>query len=472
MLGLRQSLVTTGKVGGGLIKTDIGDAGSLQDGGTLLLQSPKFGNTQSVAYTVMEYPIQLTVGGIRSYLGTWEQCKDFAHAQSFISKKSTDQTAKFVGACEYTGQTGTSDPRFKIYPKLYLDSESPQFPLLGFQEEIPTTQAPIIVNIYPNNLHTHLLRLWWETYYLQNPEKYPSIRYIWGPRVSETSDLAYIFCVEDGNEYLDSVTARHSFLLFRSYTYNTFVTTETVPEGSPNASVPKVANGKAYTTATNQFETAIYGFNNAVVNPIELKKFPVELEVICDFNNTVGIFNIPAPFDKFKTVTDNQGRKNFDGTQAPGVTIKVSLIYADRTLIYGTLDDPLSYYVYPDLNLQFTYNYWGSTPVAFTQQTIQVPNGSIPGKIKYTFRFLLDMSTLPGFESGRSAAIIGPISLYDFKFKFPNYKESNPITYSKYIAGQRYLYLINKPSDTFAAEVQTNTLLLNRFLSILQGNSI
>lgn len=477
MLGLRQSLVTTGKVGGGLIKTDIGEIGGYQDGGAILLLSADLSSNQSIAYTVLNptHLTQITVGGIRSYAATWEQCRDFAHEQSFVFKKETDENVKIVGACEYTGQTGTSDPRFKIYPKLYLNTETElsQFPLVGNTEEILTTQAPLVINLYPNNPNTYLLREWWELEYLQNPEKYPTIKFIWGPRLSETSTHAYIFSVEDGYEYITSVNERHSFLLFRSYTYNTFIQTEQIPESSNNASVPTVSRGKAQfsPTASPLFNNAIYGFNNVTVNPYELGKFPIELEVICDYN-AQGIYNIPPPFDKFKTVTSLQGFKNFDSTQAPGVTITANLIYADRTLVNGSPDDPTSWYVYQNQTLEFVFDYWGTQTTAFKQEVIQPFQQNSPGKIRYTFRFLLDMRDKPGFETGRDASIVGPISIYDFRFKFPNYKESNPISYTKYIAGYRNLFIINKNIETFNVAAQNNNLLLNRLVQILQGAAI
>jgi hypothetical protein len=485
MLGLRQSLVTSGKVGGGLVKTDIGSLGDPMDGGAILLLSPQIGDTgKSIAYTVIPSPQLITVGNITSYTATWEQCRDYAHSLIIPYKKATDENVVFVGNNQYnagaTYDTANFDPRFKIYPRLYmngLNQGSDTIITYGNESLVGLANAinevePIYNAKYPNNQNTHLIREWWELYYRPNPAKYP-IKFIWSSRLSPTSDFAYAFCVDDGNEYLFRVTEKHSFLIFRSFTYNTYVETEIIPESSPTAFVPAVANGKAQVSGGGTPTSAVYGFHDI---PQETKKFPVEFEVICPYNASIGIYNIPVPFDKFKTTTSNQGFKNFDINQPPGITVNAALAYRD-TSESGTSAG--NYMLIPKVTLQHTPYYWGignQYATSFGQKTIKLPVGNTPGEIQYTFRFLLDMSTLPGFESFRSPAIIGPISLLDFKFKFPNYKESTPITYNKYkettFGGSRNLYLINKSQTDFIAAISTNNSLAQRYFNVLMGNSI
>lgn len=489
MLGLRQSLVTTGKVGTALVKTDIGNTGDIMDGGAVLLLSPEIAGgaaNKSIAYTVIESPMQITVGGITSYTATWEQCRDHAHSLTIPYKKATDENVVFVGNNQYNGGTTYSidnfDPRFKIYPQLYLSYSNTIYagdsiPTIGNQTvaSINPASGGLVYQVkFPNNEYTHLIREWWELYYKPNPSKYP-IKFIWGPRLSDTSNFAYVFCVVDGNEYVVPITEKHSFLLFRSFTFNTYVQTEIVPQQSERASVPAVSYGKAQTAGGNSTPagtSSVYGFHSI---PQELKKFPVELEVICDYNASIGIYNIPVPFDKFKTTTSQQGFKNFDINQPPGIVITATLLYrntSDSGTSFG------NYVLIPKVTLTHTSYYYGGAGnnAAFLQQIIKLPVGQTPGQIKYTFRFLLDMSSLPGFESHRSPEIIGPISLFDFRFKFPNYKESIPINYEKYIetlgGGTRNLYLINKTQTDFIAAVSTNTTLGSRYYNILMGYTI
>ncbi len=155
MLGLRQSLVTTGKVTPPIpvIKVDIGTIGSAQDGGAFLLSNVESNNNQSVAYSVIPtlvgyVPSSYSPTGKPTYVATWENARTFAEA--------------FV-ACSQSGENdAVCKDDFKVYPQ----------EVIGVGDAVLFTQIITAYGVVPQdqeiittNPNTFLLRKWYNTYY-------------------------------------------------------------------------------------------------------------------------------------------------------------------------------------------------------------------------------------------------------------------------------------------------------------------
>jgi hypothetical protein len=98
------------------------------------------------------------------------------------------------------------------------------------------------------------------------------------------------------------------------------------------------------------------------------------------------------------------------------------------------------------------------------------------------------MSQFPGFEPSATADIIGPISLYNVRFKFTNYTESIPKNYGIYgmknvpiapnidwpagSGASRNVYVINKNFTDFYTAWTSNPSLVARFLAIFNGTDL
>ena len=492
MLGLRQSLVTTGRVGGGITLFDLNGIGTPQDGGTILIYQttdPSL-NNKTIAYSVVEklIPIFSNSGSIPKYVGNWEECRDFAQS-IILSSQMGDEDAKFVGSNLYSaGETYTNinpDPRFNIYPHLYDN--------LGITQYGYTIIGGVQTSEAVNFESTFLIRKWWENYYVGNKYEieYPGSRYIWGSRPSPTDNYAYALDLITGEQVLRPVTEKNSFLLFRKNIYNTLPQVET-PEQSYSGTLPTAPAPTGYQLQTKSSGTTSSNTNGSVpayinqlflpVNITDAKTFDFEIK----FNaiqtevagqNTLANLFIQEPFNKVKKVTFPNGQSRVDLANPPDMTVKVNLFYFYTNGV-GVRIPSIIY------NVEATVVPYSNLQYPATNVYSVSANNPVP-KIEYIYTYRINLEGLPGFRNSDAADIVGPISIYDFRFKFPGYIESDPKNYGIYamknipnfpnlsfppaVGATKNMYTINKTVTEFITAYQSNPSLFNRFQNIFQG---
>lgn len=487
MLGLRQSLVTTGKVGGGTatVLEDIGGLGAGQEGGGILIHETPIPNTNKVsAYAVIPrlVPIFYSDGTIPKYVGTWEECRDFAHTV-ILSSQAGETNAKFVGANQYNAGTEytiqSPDPRFSIYT--HLDASNIT---TIYQTEF---EGSVLIQESLQYEHTYLIRLWWEQYYIgeQYELTYAGSRFIWGARETSTSNYAYALDLITGEQVLRPVTEKNSFLLFRRFTYNSLTETEP-PEQFLQATLSGAPAPTGYALARSpRIAQAISEtYQNSIILPtltiykvfeFEVKFNAIQEEVVGQ-NSNADLY-IHPPFDKVKKITFPNGQTRVDIENNPEMTIKGDLLYfytnSEGTKVPCTIPNVQASVVqYSNLSYPKVDVYPVSTFNAYP-------------KIEYTYTYRIDMSQFPGFEPSATADVIGPISLYNVRFKFTNYTESIPKNYGIYgmknmplaptlewpvgSGANRNIYVLNKNIDDFTAAWASNPSLIARFIAIYNG---
>jgi hypothetical protein len=490
MLGLRQSLVTTGKVGGGTatVLEDIGGLGTGQEGGGILIHEAPIPNTNKVsAYAVIPrlVPIFYSDGTIPKYVGTWEECRDFAHTV-ILSSQVGETNAKFVGANQYNAGTEytiqSPDPRFSIYT--HLDGSNIT---TIYQTEI---EGGVPIQESLQYEHTYLIRLWWEEYYIgeQYELTYAGSRFIWGARETSTSNYAYALDLITGEQVLRPVTEKNSFLLFRRFTYNSLTETEP-PEQFLQATLSgaPAPTGYALNRSPQLAQSISENYQNSILFPTATVSKTFEFEVkfnaiqqdVAGQNSKADLY-IHPPFDKVKKVTFPNGQTRIDIASNPEMTIKGDLLYF-YTNSAGTKVPQFIYNVeasvaqYSNLSYPKVNVYSVSTFNAYP-------------KIEYIYTYKIDMSQFPGFEPSATADIIGPISLYNVRFKFTNYTESIPKNYGIYgmknvpiapnidwpagSGASRNVYVINKNFTDFYTAWTSNPSLVARFLAIFNGTDL
>lgn len=527
MLGLRQSLVTSGKIGilnggggtgeggGGEVinAVDIGTIGSIQDGGTTLLKSVSSSANlpipanKSIAYTVIPqlvaYYKDPSVFTAPSYVATWEQARDYAYSIVLSSQKG-EEPAKFIGANEYNANASPAyshmsnpDPRFSIYPNIeYVPTSWALIPstvnFIVVESEVIDGEVVIISPNAISNPATYLIKEWWDKYFvLENQSiEYTGSKYIWGPRLSEgvNSNFAYALNVYTGEEELRPITEENSFLLFRTFLYDSFETTDAPFEEFesvlPTAPAPTgyEFRGSANVLQINNEIQQTYS-NKIYFPPGNLSKildFEIEFDATRTGANANADLFIQAPFKDLRKITFPDNSTRIDYTQDPGLQITVDLFYFYDG--FGGARLPQH-----GFNLQaqvVQYTTAGNEPqfpkITVTSSTVQ--------KITYTYTYRLDLSGLIGFGDNEPTNIVGPIAIHNLRFKVPNKKESAPVDFGKYairnipgaeaysfplgIQGQSNAYVMNKDKDTFDTAIAQNSVLRNKFLNILSGQQL
>ena len=427
MLGLRQSLVTTGKVTPPIpiIKVDIGTIGSAQDGGTFLLSDVESNNNQSIAYAVVPtlvgyIPSNYTAGIKPIYSTTWENAKNFA--QAFV-------------ACSQSGENNaTCKDDFQIYPQEVLGvGDAVVYPTIitGYGPQ-PQNQEVMATN--PN---TFLLRHWYDAYYIGQDyaREYIGNRYIWGPKTGEGSNYAYVIDLITGEETQRKITDKCSFLLFRKFTYNTFLTAEDVLiEQTASVTPEAITAGYAVETSYNlRFNpNALYTgipttYSNDIVfgNPPGTVDIEIQFDAIQEIagGNTLNLF-IQPPFNKVKKI-NYTGGSAVDLYSNPGMKVTVDALYA-----YTNVGVRSWHVVFNKELTIIPYQVVGQTTIYPKTQVISVVQGT--PKIIYTYTYRIDLRGNPGFRTGDPADVIGPLSFFNFRFKFDGFKETKSVNYSRY----------------------------------------
>lgn len=515
MLGLRQSLVTSGKIGiqggqGGFIPVDIGPLGSVQDGNTVLLYEQE--NTidpnvnRSYAYTVVRniigYLPTTSNNSAITYGATWDEAAAFAHTVILSSQKGTEN-AKFIGANEYNSQTAygltIADPRFKIYPALVSGTTviglNAEYISGVYVEKNAETGQYDDLDVIANP-QTYLIKKWWREYFINKNDQieYSGAKYIWGPKESPNSNFAYALNIYTGAEELRPITERNSFLLFRAIIYSTVAVTPAIQDEYLAQMVGALAP-TGYATRGLETQIGPPTVNNLYPNKLyisstgleKIYEFVVEFDAIAEDAVINGVtqkrnLNIQAPFNDLNKVTFPDGTTRIDLSQDPGLEILVDILYAhfpnnSNTRVISSKSN-LSCTVVPyrtGQNLQYP---------EFTVLTTS--EGVI--KVKYTYTYRIDLSGLPGFLETSSPDIIGPISLYNFRYKVPNKKFSPPFNLGRYAMknlplAPNYSYPLNAPASSniytinctiseFLAASNNNPNLQNRFQGILDGQQL
>ena len=513
MLGLRQSLVTSGKIGiqggQGFTPIDIGSTGSTQDGDTILLRNvsnalnPGVHNNKSIAYTFISklvgyYPDPATSTKV-SYTATWEQAKDYAHSIILSSQKGTE-VAKFIGANQYVQNTtyiptGNPDPRFSIYPVLAYTEDTNNI-VGGTVNYIFTDYADInndVTVISPNaisNPATYLIKEWWDKYFVLENEniEYTGAKYIWGPRTILGSDFAYALNIYTGEEEIRPVTEKNSFLLFRTFVYDSFETTEAPLEEFesilPTAPAPTGYEFRPGLGALSTPPTIAQTYSNKIYIPpgnlSKILEFEIEFDATKTGTNQNADLFIQAPFKDLRKVTFGDGSTRIDYSQDPGLQITADLLY-----FYETSGGVRISHQAANIQGQIVqYGTAGAEP-----QFPKIVVTSIPvQKVTYTYTYRLDLSTLAGFGNEEPANIIGPIAIYNLRFKVPNKRESSQVNFGKYAIknvpfapqvsfpigsqAQNNTYVINKTNAEFYAATAVNPILQQKFAGILTGTQL
>lgn len=522
MLGLRQSLVTSGKIGilngggGGEVinAIDIGTIGSIQDGGTALLRDVSNSSNatipanKSIAYTVIPqlvaYYKDPGISTASTYVATWEEARDYAYSIVLSSQKG-EEPAKFIGANQYNANPSPAynvisnpDPRFSIYPNIEyvpwswnMIAGTVNFIVVDY--EVIDGEAVIVSPNAISNPATYLIKEWWDKYFVlenQNIE-YTGSKYIWGPRaelVGVNANFAYALNVYTGEEELRPVTEKNSFLLFRTFLYDSFETTDAPLEEFesilPAAPAPTGYEFRPGLGALSVPPTITQTYSNKIYIPSgnlsKILDFEIEFDATRTGTNANADLFIQPPFKDLKKITFPDNSTRIDYTQDPGLQITVDLLYFYET--YGGVRIS-----HAARNIQGQVVQFGTAGAE--PQFPKIVVTSIPvQKITYTYTYRLNLSTLAGFGNEEPANIIGPIAIYNLRFKVPNKKESSPVNFGKYAIknipnlpsfsfpigsqAQNNTYVINKTNEEFYAATQANPILQQKFAGILTGTQL
>ena len=496
MLGLRQSLVTTGKVTPPIpvIKVDIGTIGSAQDGGAFLLSNVESNNNQSVAYSVIPtlvgyVPSSYSSTGKPTYVATWENARTFAEA--------------FV-ACSQSGENdAVCKDDFKVYPQ----------EVIGVGDAVLFTQIITAYGVVPQdqeiittNPNTFLLRKWYNTYYTGQDyaREYIGSRYIWGPKVDANSNFAYVIDLNTGDETQMRITEKCSFLLFRTFTYNTFLPAEDVLFEQVTSVTPAAIQAgytveTSYNLRTPPSNTQSGFTTNSYTNDILMYSSganpgTVDLEIVFDAiqttvgGNSLNLF-IQPPFDKVKKV-NYTGGSAVDLYAPPGMKVIIDVVYSFNNT--GTRAWHILFN--KELTLIPYYQAAGQSTIYPKTQVTSVAQGT--PKITYIYKYRLDLNGNPGFRTADPPDVIGPLSFSNFRFKFDGYKETNGINYGRYgmknipntasnnsggtgssvlpisfppdVSPTKNLYTINKSVSTIVSNPQATA----KYFNIFNGLSI
>ena len=512
MLGLRQSLVTSGKIGiqggQGFTPIDIGPLGSAQDGNTVLLYEQENINVNlntSYAYTVIRgivgYLPPTSNSSNISYGTSWDAAAGFAHSVILASQKGTE-VAKFVGSNEYDGMGSYTldnpDPRFKIYPNLTFGNtvidNIVEIKSGVYVAKNPTTFQYEDLDIITNPA-TYLIKKWWRQYFIdQNDQiEYSGAKYIWGPKEHPSSAYAYALNVYTGAEELRPITEGNSFLLFRSIAYSTVAVTTSIQD-EYQAQMVGASAPTGYSTRGLETQIGAPALTPTYANKLylpnsgsKLYEFEIEFDAIAEDAVINGVnqkrnLNIQPPFNGLKKVTFPDGTTRIDLSQDPGLEILVDMFY---------------YYTPNNSQTRVTNVVQGLTTTVIpyrTGQNLQYPefivstNAAGVPKVKYIYKYRLTLSGIPGFLETSSPDIIGPIGLFNFRLKVPNQKFSTPFNLGRYavkniplaptfsfpfnVPATANIYTINCTADQLLAAAASNPNLSSRFQGIINGQQL
>ncbi len=334
--------------------------------------------------------------------------------------------------------------------------------------------------------------------------EYIGSRYIWGPKVDANSNFAYVIDLNTGDETQMRITEKCSFLLFRTFTYNTFLPAEDVLFEQVTSVTPAAIQAgytveTSYNLRTPPSNTQSGFTTNSYTNDILMyspgaNPGTVDLEIVFDAiqttvgGNSLNLF-IQPPFDKVKKV-NYTGGSAVDLYAPPGMKVIIDVVYSFNNT--GTRAWHILFN--KELTLIPHYQAAGQGTIYPKTQVTSVAQGT--PKITYIYKYRLDLNGNPGFRTADPPDVIGPLSFCNFRFKFDGYKETNGINYGRYgmknipntasnnsggtgssvlpisfppdVSPTKNLYTINKSVSTIASNPQATA----KYFNIFNGLSI